>query len=688
MTVLFHREGAVAYVEINNAPVNAIGISVRVGLLDAIKQINQQTNLERVVLSGKGKLFAAGADAGEFDSPPVEPHLPDVLNQIEDSKVPWIAAAHGAALGAGLELLLACRYRIISPDTQLGAPEVILGVVPGAGGTQRLPRLIGLKHALEMISIGKPVSADRALDIGLVDEIAESPVVHASSVELEELAGKTLISQMPNPKNDAVIFEAARSNAAKRMKNQTAPQTAINLVELATELPFEKALKKERESFIEIRQTDEAKALRHIFFAERAARLPKWLKETKAQKLDMVVVVGGGNMGAAIAYALSSAGIQVVIIETDKTGVARAKENVDRIVAASLKRGLISKAEAEKRSSRINQTTDYNAGAKADLAIEAAFESMDVKKTVFQALEKTLPKHAVLATNTSYLDIDKIADVLDESGRLIGLHFFAPAHIMKLLEIVRGGRTSDVALATGFDLAKKLRKIPVLSGVCDGFIGNRILARYREAADILLLDGTNPWELDEAMVEFGYAMGPYEAQDLSGLDIAFANRVRQEPDRDPNRRYVKISDRMVEEGRLGRKSGVGWYRYPGGSGPVIDPLLEDMIREEARFAKVDRVEYDAPEIRRRLLLAMINEAAAILHEGIAGSASDIDLVTVSGYGFPRWRGGLMNYADQLGAKKILKQLNALCDEDPLVWEPCELIVECAEKGVSFSDWEI
>ena len=375
------------------------------------------------------------------------------------------------------------------------------------------------------------------------------------------------------------------------------------------------------------------------------------------------------------------------LIETDEDGVLRANENVNRIVQASLKRGLISKSQAEQRSSIIQATTDYSKAGDANLAIEAAFESMEVKKTVFLALEKALPKQAILATNTSYLDIDKIAEILKNPSRLVGLHFFAPAHIMKLLEIVRGEKTSDVALATGYDLARKLGKIPVLAGVCDGFIGNRILARYREAADILLMDGTNPWELDEAMVEFGYAMGPYEAQDLSGLDIAFANRKRLAPMRDPNRRYILISDRMVEEGRLGRKTGVGWYRYPGGSGPVIDPLIEDLIREEAYFAKVERGEYDAPEIKRRLLLAMINEAAEILHEGIAQSASDIDLVTVSGYGFPRWRGGLMHYADQLGASAILKQLEELSDEDPLMWKPSGLIIKCANEGIQFSEYQ-
>ena len=687
MAVKFSRDEQIAYVEIDNAPVNAIGVTIRQGLLDAIDWIEGQDGLERVVLSGKGRGFAAGADVKEFNVAPIEPHLPDILDRIEACEIPWIGAAHGFALGAGLELFLACRYRIAAPGTQLGSPEVILGVVPGAGATQRLPRLVGLEQALKLISIGKPVSASEALEIGLVDEVAEDTVSYAQMIDLAKFGERVAVSKMPNPVANIEAIKFARAAAAKRLKNQTAPQKAIDLVELATELPFEEAMKRERDCFIQIREGAEAKALRHIFFAERGARLPKWLGKTEPEQLDSVVVVGGGTMGAAIAYAISSTAKKIILIETDEDGVLRANENVDRIVQASLKRGLISKSQAVQRSAIIQATTDYSKAGDANLAIEAAFESMEVKKIVFQALEMALPKQAVLATNTSYLDINHIAEVLENPSRLVGLHFFAPAHIMKLLEIVRGEKTSDMALATGYDLARKLGKIPVLAGVCDGFIGNRILARYREAADILLMDGTNPWELDEAMVEFGYPMGPYEAQDLSGLDIAFANRKRLAPMRDPNRRYILISDRMVEEGRLGRKTGVGWYRYPGGSGPVIDPLIEDLIREEAYFAKVERGEYDAPEIRRRLLLAMINEAAEILHEGIAQSASDIDLVTVSGYGFPRWRGGLMYYADQLGAPAILKQLVELSEEDPLIWKPSDLIIKCANEGIRFSEYQ-
>ena len=650
MVVSIRRNGKIGYVEVNNPPVNAIGLALRKGLLKAVEWVARQKGLERVVLSGAGKVFCAGGDAREFDSAPQEPHLPDILQLIEASEIPWLAAVHGAALGGGAELMLACRYRIATPDIMIGLPEVTLGVVPGAGGTQRLPRLIGLKAALEMITIGKAVNAETATDIGFLDAVAKDPVDHASNVDLDIVLNTSRVSEMATPIKDIDALDTAEKIAGKRMRNQIAPLVAIDLMKQTIDHTFVDGLRDERKAFLSLRGSDQAKALRHIFFAERAARAPDWLRGIMPQPVSNAVVVGGGTMGAAIAYTLLSVDIRVSIIETDTDGIDRACANVERIIQASLKRGIISETQAKDRVDNFTATTDYAVGNQADLAIEAAYESLDVKKHVFQALERALPEHAILATNTSYLDLNEIAAVLKAPSRLVGLHFFAPAHIMKLLEIVRAENTSDIALATGFDLAKRLKKIPVLAGVCDGFIGNRILACYREAADMLLMDGTNPWELDEAMVEFGYAMGPYEAQDLSGLDIAYANRQRQKPTRDPNRRYIPISDRMVEEGRLGKKTGVGWYRYPGGSGPVVDPLIEDLIIEEAYFAKVERRDFTDDEIRSRLLLAMINEARDILADGIAQTAADIDLVTVHGYGFPRWRGGLMYYADSLEIK--------------------------------------
>ncbi|PLX39151.1 MAG: enoyl-CoA hydratase [Hyphomicrobiales bacterium] len=678
------RDGIYGYVELDNPPVNAIGRALRQALLDAVEWAEAE-GLERVIVSGKGRGFAAGADTSEFDRPPEPPHLPDVLARIEQSPVPWIAAIHGAALGGGAEIALACRYRIARPDATVGLPEVTLGVVPGAGGTQRLPRLIGLEAALDLVPTGKPVSGTAAKALGLVNEVDDDPVAHAEMLNGEQLGTVVPVGELNTGTVAPEAFEKARKTAAKRMRGQIAPQKAIDLLELSQSASLADGMAAERAVFLELRASEQARSLRHIFFAERGAKAPGWLT-ADPMPVENVAIVGGGTMGAGIAYALLNAGLKVSVLETDADGVERARANVDKIIEASLGRGLIDAAGADDRRSRLTISDDYAVAGDANLAVEAAFESMEVKRQVFGRLQAAMPAESILATNTSYLDVDEIAAVLDDPSRLVGLHFFAPAHIMKLLEIIRGAKSSDRALATGFSLARRLKKIPVLSGVCDGFIGNRILARYREAADTLLMDGTTPWELDEAIVEFGYAMGPYEAQDLSGLDIAHANRRRQDATRDPNRRYIPIADRMVNEGRLGRKASVGWYRYPGGGGKVVDPLLEDLIREEAHFAKVERGEFSADEIRHRLTLAMINEAAEILAEGIAEKASDIDLVTVHGYGFPRWRGGLMCYADALGAKAVLEGLSELAKEDALVWKPSRVVEECAEKGLRFADW--
>ncbi|SMY06909.1 FAD-dependent oxidoreductase [Flavimaricola marinus] len=685
MSVTTRREGPIAFVELNNPPVNAIGLAMREGLMAALDWVDAQEGLSRVVLSGAGRAFAAGADAREFDADPVPPHLPDVVARIEASAVPWIAAVSGVALGGGCELLLACRYRIAAPGVQIGMPEVTLGVVPGAGGTQRLPRLIGMAKALDMIATGRAVTAEAAEAMSLIDGIADNPLFVASHLDIGTMELSVPVSDLPKPVLDADAVEAARALAAKKTPNQIAPLRAIDLVASTADMEFAEGMATERAAFLTLRTGDQARALRHMFFAERAARQPEWIKAEPAP-IDHVAVVGGGTMGAGIAYALLNAGLTVTLLETDAEGVARAKQNVAKIVDASLKRGLITGEGAEERRARFTASSDYAEAAQAGLAIEAAFESMEVKKTVFAKLAAHMAEDAVLATNTSYLDINEIAASLPDPSRVVGLHFFAPAHIMKLLEIVRGDQTGERGLATGFAVAKRLRKVPVLAGVCDGFIGNRILARYREAADTVLMDGSTPWEIDEAMVAFGYAMGPYEAQDLSGLDIAHANRRRQDATRDPNRRYIPIADRMIELGKLGKKTGAGWYRYPGGNGKVEDPIVADLALEEAHFAKITRRDYTDDEIRERLLLAMINEACDILAEGIAASAADVDLVTVFGYGFPRWRGGLLHYADSLGVPAIVDGLRKLAEEDPIAWRISPVLETCLADGIPIRDY--
>ncbi len=683
MSVTTRREENTGYVEIDNPPVNAVDTSVRRGLLDAVRWAEAE-RLERVIVSGKGGMFAAGADAREFDGEPIEPHLPDVLNAIENSIVPWVAAIQGVALGGGAEIALACRMRIMASSARIGFPEVTLGVIPGAGGTQRLPRLVGLATALDIITSGKPLSASTALDTGLVHAVDDEPTDAAFMIKSEELGCVVPVRDLPAPVIDQATIATVRERVRTKSPGQVAPLRAIDVIETGLNLAFIESLVVERQAFMELRTSDQAKALRHVFFTERGAKLPVSIASDTVS-LAHVAVVGGGTMGSGIAYALLNASLQVTVLEHDAAGVERARKNVASIIAASLARGLIDEPAAAERRARFIATTDYSRVADATLAIEAAFESLAVKRDVFAELENALPKEAILSSNTSYLDLNEIASVVADPSRVVGLHFFAPAHIMKLLEIVRGEHTSDTALATGFLLAKQLRKVPVVVGVCDGFVGNRILARYREAADTVLMDGSTPWEIDEAMVEFGYAMGPYAAQDLSGLDIAHANRRRQDATRDPKRRYIPIADRMIELGKLGRKSGAGWYRYPGGGGRVDDPIVADLALEEAHFAGIERVDYTADEIRERLLLAMINEATFILQEGVAKSASDIDLVTVLGYGFPRWRGGLMHYADTLGAPWIVKQLERLAVEDPVAWTISPLLQRCAETGSSITE---
>jgi len=683
MQVTMRSENHVGYVTLSNPPVNAIGQVLRMGLLEAVRWA-ERGRLDRVIVSGAGGIFAAGADAKEFDAAPQEPHLPEVLNAIDESFVPWIAAIEGVALGGGAEIAMACRMRIMAPGARIGLPEVTLGVIPGAGGTARLPRLAGLQKAVEMITTGKPIGAQEACSAGLVHTVEDDPIEAAFLVNSEALGCIVPTWEYHAPAHDADLFRMARENLQAKMPGQEAPVRALEVIEAGLALPFHAALAYERRVFLELKTGSQSKALRHLFFAQRAAKAPAHLKGAALEVLH-AAVVGGGTMGAGIAYALLSSGLQVTILEADAAGLKRAEDNIGKIIEASLTRGMIDAARAADLRSRLTLSTQYSQAATAQLAIEAAFEDMAVKQEILGKLDAVLSADAVLATNTSYLDINEMAAPLMDPTRVIGLHFFAPAHIMKLLEIVQGAQSSDRAIATGYALAKRLGKVPVRAGVCDGFIGNRILARYREAADTVFMDGSTPWEVDDAMVEFGYAMGPYEAQDLSGLDIAYANRQRQAPARDPNRRYIPIADRMIELGKLGRKTSAGWYRYPGGGGKVEDPIVADLAIEEAHFSGITRTDYSSQEMRQRLVLAMINEASDILDAGIAQSAGDIDLVTVFGYGFPRWRGGLMHYADSLGVETIVAQLEILAQEDPVAWKVSPLLRRCVDAGRSLAE---
>ena len=686
MSVHIRYDGVVAVVTIDNPPVNAISREVRRGFVEALKAIElNHRKPERVILTGSGNYFSAGADAREFDGALLEPYLPDVVEGIEKSPVPWIAAINGVALGGGAELVLACRARIAHPAVEIGFPEVRLGIIPGAGGTQRLPRLVGFEVAVNLVTSGRPIKAEEALECGLIDLIDENVTDAAKYCQLDIWQNRKPLSQLPSPVFQDTTWQKTLHYLSSRLRQQDAPEKAADLVVLSTKTTFADGIREERKIFLELRTSPQAKALRHLFFAERAAKAPREFTQVEPRSIQTAVVVGGGTMGASIAYVLQRIGISVQIIEMDHASAERARVNVAHLFDAAVARRLISADQARYGKEQLKVIVGYSRIFAADLAIEAVFEDMEAKKAVFEALERSLPDSAILATNTSYLDIDELASAVCAPSRVIGLHFFNPAHVMKLLEIIQARNTSDIALSTGFSLAKMLGKIPVLVKACDGFIGNRILARYREIADMLLVDGATPYEIDEAMVAFGYPMGPYEAQDLSGLDIAYANRKRQTTTRDPTRRYIPISDRMVERGRLGKKCSVGWYRYPDEQGKVEDPVVLDLVVEESSFAKVKRRPFSQNEICERLITAMINEASDILEERSAQSPKDIDLVTVHGYGFPRWRGGLMYHADQLGLTRIVNTLKRLEQEDPIVWKPSAGLLRAVKSGTSFSE---
>lgn len=661
-------------ITIDNPPVNAISAGVRQGLMDAIAAA-EAAEASRVIVTGAGRTFAAGADAREFDQPPIPPHLPDVLARLE--RLPAIAAINGAALGGGLEIALACRMRIAAPAATVGLPEVTLGVVPGAGGTQRLPRLIGLDQAVGLIAEGRVVKAEEALRRGIVDAVEVDPVAAALAIPQERLHAALPLRDRPTPEPAPDAVAAARATAARRAAGQVAPGEAIDLVAASATLSMDQGLARERDAFLRLRGSDQAAALRHVFFAERAAtgRAPQG---ATPREIGSAIVVGGGTMGAAIAYAMAGVGVAVTLVEQDEAGIERARANVGHLYADAVKRGRMTKPEAD---ARLAQQLAFRAGyddlPPADIAIEAAFESMDVKRAIFIALDNALPQETILATNTSYLDVNAIFEGLRQPGRVIGLHFFAPAHVMKLLEIVRAETTSDATLATAFRLAGRLKKIPIEAGVCDGFIGNRILTRYRQTTDLMLLEGATPSQVDAAMEDWGMAMGPYAVQDLSGLDIAYANRQRKGLRHKAGIRYVRIADRIVEDlKRLGRKTGAGWYDYPEGGARQPSAQVDALVAEEAAAAH----DWTQGEIAERALLAMIEEGAHILDEGIARRPADIDLVLVHGYGFPRWRGGPMHHADRVGLPTVLDRLRKFAAEDPLSWRVPSLLERLAAES--------
>lgn len=661
MTVSVSRLEDIAIVEVDNPPVNALSQAVRSGLLSAVESCEADPQVSAVLLCCKGKTFIAGADVSEFDRLSLDPQLPEVVKRIETAAKPWFAALHGTVLGGGLEVAMACRQRFALRSTQLGLPEVKLGLIPGSGGTVRLPRLVGVPLAVDMCTRGAPIPAERALETGLLDAIVEGDLQQEAltllrSAMQQPLPLPTLQRPVTQPEPD---FWASAEAAVTRQAGRTeAPMRALASVRQGAELPAAEALDATRATFLELRGSAQARALRHIFFAERAATRPPELEGIQPRELGVAAVIGGGTMGAGIAVALRDAGLALTLIERDQASLDKGRARMRDIWQSAVAKGRISQQQADERLNGTVFSTSFTDAGRADLAIEAVFEDLAVKREVFAQLARHGKPGAILATNTSYLDPSLIfADVAD-SARCIGLHFFSPAHIMKLLEIVPIPGTAPEVLATGFALARRLGKIPVRAGICDGFIGNRILRVLREQAERLLLAGATPRDVDTAMRGFGMAMGPFEAQDLGGLDIAAfqrkAARARGESV------FAPVADALCEQGRLGQKAGGGWHDYPDGSRKPVDaPQVLDTIAglREGKTAQTlsNDVLVDA------ITLAMINEAAVILDEKIALRASDVDLVEVHGYGFPRWRGGLMQHAHETGLPRVVARLQELAD---------------------------
>lgn len=655
--VSFRLDGDIAVLEIDNPPVNAGSHAVREGLVDGIARATEAGAAGAVVL-GAGRSFVAGSDLREFDAPLAFPQLPDVIARIEAAPFPVVAALHGVALGGGLELALGCDYRIAAPDTLVGLPEVSLGFVPGAGGTQRLPRLIGRSRAIDLICRAARIPAHEALPMGLVDALSAGDLLADALAFLRaEARPKRRARDLPPPQEAPEAIDAAADKALKRGKGRPNVAEAIRLVR-ASDGDAATMLADERAVFQDMRRGPEAMALRYLFFAERRAASVAGIDPESARNIGAVGVVGGGTMGQGIARAFLAAGLPVTLMERDAGALDAALGKLRESLAGQVAKGRLSGAEAKAREDALSGTVTPDALSACDLVIEAVFEDMTVKTDVLAALEAVVAPDAILATNTSYLDIDAMAEGMTHPERLIGLHFFSPADVMPLLEVVRADRTAPDVLATGLKLARKLGKQPVVARVADGFIGNRIYAAYRRRAELLVLDGAAPEEVDAAAVAFGFAMGPFAVSDMSGLDIAWAMRKRQAATRDPLARYVTIPDRLCEAGRLGRKTGAGWYDYASGHAQP-DLAVAATIAEERARAGIAPRPFAADEIQHQLLAAIVNEAALLLDEGIAERASDVDVALCNGYGFPRWRGGPLYWARQQDPDRLASDLAAL-----------------------------
>jgi 3-hydroxyacyl-CoA dehydrogenase len=697
--VQLSKDNDIAIITINNPPVNALSPGVPEGISEAIEKINADSSVKAAVLIGGGRTFVAGADIKEFgkitsgENKRGVGFLP-ILLRIEDCNKPVVMAIHGTAFGGGLELAMAGHYRVASPDAQVGQPEVKLGLIPGAAGTQRLPRLAGVARAVEMCTDGNPVKAPEALKLGIIDRIIEGDLLPGAVAFAREVAGKPAPKtrernqKLGTPEQNAPIFTAARENAHKKQRNMMAPVAAIDAVEYATKLSFAEGCEMEARLFKECLFSDQSKSLIHVFFGEReVAKIPDVPKETPLIPIKTAAVVGAGTMGGGIAMVFANAGIPVLLKETDQAALDRGLGTIQKNYANSVKRGRFTQQFMDERLKLITPTLTYDGFKNVDMVIEAVFEGMALKKQVFGELDRVCKPGAVLASNTSTLNIDEIAASTSRPQSVIGTHFFSPANVMRLLEIVRGKATSKEVIATCMQLSKKLGKVGVLVGNCRGFVGNRMFHPYRREAQFLVEEGASVEVVDKALYDFGMAMGPLATGDLAGLDVGWRIRKEYRHLEKPGVRQPLAEDQLCEAGRYGQKTGAGWYKYDENRRAIPDPEVAELVRKAAAGAGIQQRQISPQEIVDRCIYALVNEGARILEEGFALRAVDIDIIYLNGYGFPAYRGGPMWYADTVGLKKVYERISEFHRQHGETWEPAPLLKQLAEQGKTFAEFQ-
>jgi 3-hydroxyacyl-CoA dehydrogenase len=696
--VSLSKDGEIGVITVNNPPVNALSPGVPEGMAAAIEKVKNDDSIRGALMIGSGQTFIAGADIREFGKITSGQrkegiNFQNLLLSIEDCPKPLLAAIHGTAFGGGLEVAMAFHYRVVAPSAQVGQPEVKLGIIPGAAGTQRLPRLAGVAKAVQMCADGNPVSAKDAFEHGIVDCIVEGDLLQGAIAFLrEKLASgeKPLKTRERNDKlgdeaTNAHVFDAAREQAKKSARGMMAPLAAIDAVEAATKLSFTEGCAKEAELFKQCLFSDQSKALIHVFFGEReVAKIPDVPKETKVFEIKKAAVIGAGTMGGGIAMNYANAGIPVILKETTQEALDRGVATIRKNYENSVKKGRFSREVMDQRIALITPQLSYDGFEDADIVVEAVFEGMDLKKQIFGELDKICKQGAVLASNTSTLNIDEIASATSRPEFVIGHHFFSPANVMRLLEIVRGKATSKEVVATSMNIAKRLKKVGVLVGNCYGFVGNRMLHQYGREAQFLVEEGARPQDVDGALYKFGMAMGPLAVGDLAGLDVGWRIRKEHKHLEKPGVRKPLIADRLCEMGRFGQKTGAGWYKYDENRKPIPDPVVESLIEQIATEAGIKRRTITEEEVIERTQYALINEGAKILEEGIALRPVDIDIIYLNGYGYPSWRGGPMWYADTVGLKKVYERIKQFHEEHGELWSPAPLLKRLAEEDKTFA----